>query len=101
MDEGYDKYLDGDLRSLDNRTPPNTPPPQVEGGAHAAAVTGTAFEVNAVWRMPRHPTYEHPLCRFIAFVHNQPFERYPKGTAFSQEQLLQIKSEHVYNWLGS
>ena len=32
MDEGYDEYLDGDPRSLDNRTPPNTPPPQVEGG---------------------------------------------------------------------
>jgi len=36
----------------------------------------------------------------MAFVHNQPFERYPKGTIFSQEQLLQIKPEHVYNWLG-
>ena len=25
---------------------------------------------------------------------------YPKDTTFSQEQLLQIKPEHVYNWLG-
>ena len=100
MDEGYDEYLDGDPRSLDNRTPSNTPLPQVEGGPHAAAATGTEFEVNAMWRMPRHPTYEHPLCRFMAFVHNQPFERDPKGTTFSQEQLLQIKPEHVYNWLG-
>ena len=66
MDERYDDYLDGDQRPPDQRTPPNTPPPQVEGGAHAAAATGTAFEVNAVWRMPRHPTYEHPLCRFMA-----------------------------------
>ena len=55
--------------------------------------------MNAVWRMPRHPTYEHHLCRFMTFVHNQPFERYPKGTTFSQEQLLQIKPEHVHNWL--
>ena len=70
MDERYDDYLDGDQRPPDQRTPPNTPPPQVEGGAHAAAATGTAFEVNAVWRMPRHPTYEHPLCRFMAFGHN-------------------------------
>ena len=63
MDEHYDDYLDGDQRPPDQRTPPNTPPPQVEGGgAHAAAATGTAFAVNAVWRMPRHPTYEHPLC---------------------------------------
>ena len=85
MDKGYGEYLDGDPRSLDNQLPPNTPPPQVEGGPHAAAATGTAFEVNAVWRMPWHPTYEHPLCRFMAFVHNQPFERYPKGTTFSQE----------------
>ena len=69
-DEGYNEYLNGDPRPPDQRTPPNTPPPQVEGGAHAAAATGTAFEVNAVWRMPRHPTYEHPLCRFMAFGHN-------------------------------
>ena len=56
MDERYDDNLDGDQRPPDQRTLPNTPPPQVEGGAHAAAATGTAFEVNAVWRMPRHPT---------------------------------------------
>ena len=56
MDKRYDDYLDGDQRPPDQRTPPNTPPPQVEGGAHAAAATGTAFAVNAVWRMSRHPT---------------------------------------------
>ena len=32
MDEHYDDYLDGDQRPPDQRTPPNTPPPQVEGG---------------------------------------------------------------------
>ena len=34
MDEGYDKYSDGDPRSLDNRTPPNTPPPTLSVHGH-------------------------------------------------------------------
>ena len=66
MDEGYNEYLDVDPRPPDQHTPPNTPPPQVEGGgscrgghghciqsesvraqdiATAAAVAAAAFEV--------------------------------------------------------
>ena len=30
-DDRYDDYLDGDPRPPDQRTPPNTPPPQEEG----------------------------------------------------------------------
>ena len=78
MDDGYNEYLNGNPHPPDQRTPPNLRPPQEEGGgAHspggaqdvttAAAAAGTAFEVNVLWRMPRHPTYEHPLCRFMAF----------------------------------
>ena len=109
--DSHDPYLDGDPRPPDQRTPPNSPPPE-EGGepnepggaedavAQVATAAHAAFEVNEVWTMPRHPTYEHPLCRFMAFVHNRPFERYTKGSTFTKEQLLQIKPEHVHNWLA-
>ena len=65
-----------------------------------AAATATAFEVNEAWTMSRNPSYEHTLCRFMAYVHNQQFELYPKGTTFSREQLIQIKPEHVHNWMA-
>ena len=76
MDDTYDDYLDGDPRPPHLRTPSNTPPPQEEGqppepgGAEdavgqVATAPHAAFAVNDVWIMPRHPTYEHPLCRFI------------------------------------
>ena len=39
MDDGYDKYLDGDPRLPDQRTPLNTPPPQEEGGLVKAMAT--------------------------------------------------------------
>ena len=107
MDDTYDPYLDGGDGDI-CPTPPNTPPPQEEGqppepgGAEdavgqVATAPHASFAVNDVWIMPRHPTYEHPLCRFMAFVHDRPFERYTKGTTFSREQLLQIKPEHVHN----
>ena len=70
MDERYDDYLDGDQRPPDQRTSSIHLHLKWRGGAHAAAATGTAFEVNTVWRMLRHLTYEHPLCRFMAFGHN-------------------------------
>ena len=38
---------------------------------------------------------------FMAFSHNRNFICYPKGTIFSREQLLQIKPQHVYNWLAN
>ena len=56
--------------------------------------------MNEAWTISRNPLYEHTLCRFMAYVHNQPFERYPKGTTFSREQLIQIKPEHVHNWMA-
>ena len=72
MDGNYEPYLDGDPRPLDNRMPPNSPPPQEEGEpyepggaedavAQVATAAHAAFEVNEVWTMPRHPTYEHHL----------------------------------------
>ena len=75
MDDTSDPYLDGGDDEM-CPTPPSTPPPQEEGqppepgGAEdavgqVATAPHAAFAVNDVWIMPRHPTYEHPLCRFI------------------------------------
>ena len=63
---------------------------QVDTAHHAV------FEVGNTWSMPRNNTYEHTLCDLMAFAHNRDFTRYPKGTIFTREQLLQFKPQHVH-----
>ena len=36
----------------------------------------------------------------MAFVHNRNFPRYKKGTTFTREKLLQLKPQHIHNWLA-
>ena len=101
--------MDEDPRPPDQRTPPPTPSPQVVGEPEEATQEAevamvdvayhAAFEVSEEWSMPRHNTYEHSLCNFMAFAHNRDFVRYKKGTIFSRAQLLEIKPQHVHNWL--
>ena len=94
MDDTYDPYLDGGDDEM-CPTPPNTPPPQEEGqppepgGAEdavgqVATAPHASSAVNDVWIMPRHPTYEHPLCRFID--QHSLSNRTPQNTPPPQEE---------------
>ena len=97
MDDGYDDYLDGDPRPPDQCTPPNTPPAQVEGGAHVAAATGTAFEVNAVWRIPRHPTYKNKQKYYRRNHVWQTIARLVRGGLTSEVAIERIYGVYGYN----
>ena len=59
-----------------------------------------AFEVGNAWSIPRNTTYKHSLCNLMAFAHNLSFTCYLKGTIFMREQLLQLKPQHVHNWMA-
>ena len=67
---------------------------QVDAGHHAA------YQIDNEWSMARHSSYENSLCNLMAFAHNRDFRRYPKGRTFSREQLLQLKPQHIHNWLA-
>ena len=100
--------VDEDPRPPDERTPPPTPPPLQGGEANEAEDDlaqvdesfHAAFAVDEQWVIPRHPTYEDPLCFMMAFAHNRNFPRYPKGSKFTREQLLQLQPQHIHNWLA-
>ena len=106
-------FMHEDPRPLDQRTPPPTPPPQqggepdVLGGvaegelAQVDAGYHAAIEIDDAWSMPRHSAYENALCDLMAFAHNRNFRRYVKGTIFNREQLLQLKPQHIHNWLAN
>ena len=36
----------------------------------------------------------------MAFAHSCDFPRYPKGTVFTREQLLELKPQHIHDWLA-
>jgi hypothetical protein len=69
--------------------------------AQVNATFHAAFEVGNAWSMPRNTTYEHSLCDLMAFAHHRNFTRYPKNTIFTREQLLQLKPQHVHNWMAN
>jgi hypothetical protein len=104
-------FMHEDPRPPDQRTPPPTPPPQQGGEPVEPAVAEgelaqvdahfhAAFEVVNAWTIPRNVTYEHSLCNLMAYAHNREFARYPKGTLFTREQLLQLKPQHLRNWMA-
>lgn len=61
--------------------------------------TTTAYTANASWSMRRNEKYENYLCHFMGYVH-QKGGRYSKGTTFTREQLLQIRPQHLLDWLS-
>ena len=112
LDPPDDSVQMADPRAPDQRTPPPTPPPQqggeadVLGGvaegelAQVDAGHHAAYQIDNAWSMARHTSYENNLCDLMAFAHNRDFRRYSKGTTFNRDQLLQLKPQHIHNWLA-
>ena len=51
--------------------------------------------------MPRHQKYEANLRSLMSFVHRLPKESpYLKGKTFLKEQLLELRPEHIRDWLS-
>lgn len=67
--------------------------------AAANAALPQAFEIDEAWEMPRNAKYEGMLCDLMTFLHGRP-EKYAKGTTFTRDALLQIKPQHIHNWLA-
>lgn len=66
---------------------------------YVPAVAAAAYATGDGYTMPQHEKYEHYLCAFMAFIHQRDV-RYPKGTTFTRDQLLEIQPQHIYDWLG-
>ena len=62
-------------------------------GDPTAYTPAAAYTTSNKWTMPRHARYENHLCYLVVFVHRRGLlgARYPKGTTFTRDQLLQIK----------
>ena len=57
-----------------------------------------AFSVDSNWCMPRSKKYEKYLLTLMQFVHGRE-SPYQKGTTFTRDQLLELKPEHIHQWL--
>lgn len=79
----------------------NTQPP-VAQAMSVLQPTAYAYELTTQWQMPRNPKYEGSLRAFMTFVHRlqPPGTTYPKDTTFTREQLLQIKPQHLRDFLS-
>ena len=83
MEDGYDEYFDGDPLPPNQRTPPNTPPPQVEGEPgegdgdlmQVDEAFHATFAVNEHWTMSRKAKNEDSICYCMVFAHNRDFPR--------------------------
>ena len=60
----------------------------------------TAFALEEAWTQQRHAQYESPLRYLMAFCRDRNFPVYPKNTTFLRDQLLQLRPQHIHDWLA-
>ena len=64
-----------------------------------SAAAPSAFHVDEVWTMPRSQKYEPYIRQVMTFVHGRS-PTYPKDTIFTREQLLELKPQHIRDFMA-